>query len=124
MASTDQFFTPKSPRLPAIANEQRQLVPTISLDVPNDATSAIDQELGLDLGHDHFTGVVGDSFNILDCAVDADSHNLNDIQGLFVDDFEGCSTNDYQQSPEDKGDEVFNPGFLTFEDELVDIGSR
>ena len=121
LASIDQYFTPTALGLPVTANEWRHTVPTILIDTPKDTISATDQELGLDIGHDHFTGVVGDSSNILDCAVDADSHNLNDIQGLFVDNFEGYSTNDYRQNFEDKGEDVLDPGFIVVGDERVSI---
>ena len=120
LASADQPCTPTAMGLTAIANEQRQIVPTKLIDAP-DTVSATDQEPGLDLGHDHFTGAVGDSSNILDPAVDADNRNLNDNQGLCVDIFEGYSTNDYQQSFEDKGEDVLGPGFIAVGDERVSI---
>ena len=120
LASADQPCTPTTMGLTAIANEQRQIVPTILIDAP-DTISAMDQELGLDLGHDHFTGAVGDSSIILDRAVDADNRNLNDNQGLCVDNFEGYSTNDYQQNFEDKGEDVLDPGFIAVGDERVSI---
>ena len=122
MASIDQYFTPTALGLPVTANEWRHTVPTILIDTPKDTISATDQEVGLDLENDHFTDVIGDLSNILvDCAVDMDSYDSNGNPGPCVDSFEGYSTNDYQQSLEDKGEEVFDPGFLTFEDEVVDI---
>ena len=109
-------------RLLVSANKQRQRVPTISPDVRKDTATVLDQDLGLDLGHDHFTDVIEDSSNILiDCAMDVDRCNLNRSSGPFMDDFEAYSNTDYQQGFENKGKEAIEPGFPPFGEESVKL---